>query len=82
MWSWLNCHVVGRHEFRVSCEPGAVFLQCLHCGQRSAGWSLKAAESRQEAARLLHMPKQIRLAAGAPHRSDRRQTAALRARVS
>lgn len=40
MWKWLNCYLSGRHEFGVWCEPGAIFLRCVHCGQRSSGISL------------------------------------------
>jgi len=35
MWNWFNCYLSGRHEFGVSCEPGAIFLKCSHCGRRS-----------------------------------------------
>src|SRR6202011_2767364 len=41
MWNWFNCYLSGRHEFGVWCEPGAVFLRCLHCGRRSSGWALE-----------------------------------------
>ncbi len=40
MWNWFSCYLSGRHEFGVSCEPGAVFLRCIHCGRRSPGWAL------------------------------------------
>jgi hypothetical protein len=40
MWNWFNCYLSGRHEFGVWCEPGAIFLRCLHCGRRSSGWAL------------------------------------------
>jgi hypothetical protein len=40
MWNWFNCYLSGRHEFGVSCEPGAIFLRCSHCGRRSPGWSV------------------------------------------
>jgi hypothetical protein len=41
MWNWFNCYLSGRHEFGVWCEPGAIFLRCLHCGRRSSGWALE-----------------------------------------
>jgi hypothetical protein len=41
MWNWLNCYLSGRHDFGVGCEPGAIFLRCIHCGKRSNGWALK-----------------------------------------
>jgi hypothetical protein len=41
MWNLLNCYLSGRHDFGVSCEPGAIFLRCMHCGKRSSGWELK-----------------------------------------
>ena len=40
MFNWFNCYLSGRHEFGVKCEPGAIFLHCIHCGRRSSGWSL------------------------------------------
>ncbi len=40
MWKWFNCYLSGRHNFGVSCEPGAIFLKCSHCGRRSAGWAV------------------------------------------
>jgi len=40
MWNWFNCYLSGRHEYGMWCEPGAIFLRCMHCGRRSSGWSL------------------------------------------
>ena len=40
MWNWLNCYLSGRHDFGVWCEPGAIFLRCVHCGKRSSGWAV------------------------------------------
>jgi hypothetical protein len=40
MLHWLNCTLANRHDYGVSCEPGAIFLRCVHCGRRSPGWSL------------------------------------------
>src|ERR1700704_2445915 len=40
MWNLFNCYLSGRHEFGVSCEPGAIFLRCTHCGRRSPGWTV------------------------------------------
>jgi hypothetical protein len=40
MWNWVTCYLSGRHEFGISCEPGAIFLRCMHCGRRSSGWNL------------------------------------------
>jgi hypothetical protein len=40
MWNWFNCYLSGRHEFGVWCEPGAIFLRCVHCGRRSSGWDV------------------------------------------
>lgn len=41
MWNLFNCYLSGRHEFGVWCEPGTVFLRCVHCGKRSSGWALE-----------------------------------------
>jgi hypothetical protein len=38
MWKWFNCYLSGRHEYGKWCEPGAIFLRCIHCGKRSSGW--------------------------------------------
>jgi len=40
MWKWINCYLSGRHEFGVWCEPGAIFLRCVHCGKRTSGISV------------------------------------------
>jgi hypothetical protein len=40
MWNWFNCYLSGRHEYGMWCEPGAIFLRCVHCGRRSPGWTL------------------------------------------
>ena len=42
MWKWFNCYLSGRHDFGVWCEPGAIFLRCMHCGKRSSGWAVDA----------------------------------------
>ena len=42
MWKWINCYISGRHEFGVWCEPGNIFLRCVHCGSRSSGWAIDA----------------------------------------
>ena len=41
MWHLLNCYLSGRHDYGMWCEPGTIFLRCLHCGKRSAGWSIE-----------------------------------------
>ena len=40
MLNWFHCYLSGRHEFGVWCEPGSVFLRCVHCGKRSSGWAI------------------------------------------
>lgn len=42
MWNWFNCYLCGRHEYGVWCEPGSIFLRCVHCGKRSSGWTIEA----------------------------------------
>lgn len=42
MWNWFNCYLSGRHEYSAWCEPGAIFLRCVHCGRRSTGWDVNA----------------------------------------
>lgn len=52
MWNWFNCYLSGRHEYGVWCEPGAIFLRCVHCGRRSPGWALQATASLPPLQRL------------------------------
>ena len=40
MWNLFNCYLSGRHDYGMWCEPGAIFLRCMHCGKRSSGWAL------------------------------------------
>lgn len=40
MWHLLRCYLSGRHDYGVGCEPGAIFLRCVHCGRRSNGWNV------------------------------------------
>ena len=42
MWNWFNCYLSGRHDYSAWCEPGAIFLRCVHCGRRSSGWDMNA----------------------------------------
>ena len=40
MWNFFNCYLSGRHDYGMWCEPGAIFLRCVHCGKRSSGWEV------------------------------------------
>ena len=75
MWNWLNCYVSGRHDFGVSCEPGAIFLRCIHCGKRSSGWELKGQQGSLVPAKapLLKHPAPVHAARALPFtpRTDR-----------
>ena len=42
MWNLINCYLSGRHDYGMWCEPGAIFLRCVHCGKRSSGWAVTA----------------------------------------
>jgi hypothetical protein len=42
MWNLFNCYLSGRHDYGMWCEPGQIYLRCVHCGKRSPGWSLDA----------------------------------------
>jgi hypothetical protein len=42
MWNWFNCYLSGRHEYGPWCEPGTIFLRCVHCGRRTSGWAIEA----------------------------------------
>jgi hypothetical protein len=41
MWNLFNCYLSGRHDYGMWCEPGQIFLRCVHCGKRSAGWEVE-----------------------------------------
>jgi hypothetical protein len=45
MWTWINCYLSGRHDYGMWCEPGAIFLRCIHCGKRSSGWVVDRAQT-------------------------------------
>lgn len=50
MWKWFNCYLSGRHDYGMSCEPGAIFLRCMHCGKRSTGWTVDPRHAQPPAA--------------------------------
>ena len=63
MLNWLTCYLTGRHDFGVWCEPGTIFLRCVHCGRRSGGWSLAAKPqemTRKKAARAPRIAQVLR----------------------
>jgi hypothetical protein len=41
MWNLFNCYMSGRHDYGMWCEPGTIFLRCVHCGKRSSGWAVE-----------------------------------------
>jgi len=45
MWNFFNCYLSGRHDYGMWCEPGQIFLRCVHCGKRSSGWSIGAKDT-------------------------------------
>jgi hypothetical protein len=42
MWDLINCYLSGRHDYAMWCGSGQMFLRCVHCGKRSAGWAVDA----------------------------------------
>jgi len=56
MLTWLKCYLSGRHDYGVCCEPGSVFLRCIHCGRRSAGWALDSHAQHQTPAPVTAAP--------------------------
>jgi hypothetical protein len=36
----LLCRLFREHDYKVCSEPGALFLECTRCGNRSRGWQL------------------------------------------
>jgi len=63
MWNWFNCYFSGRHDYGMWCEPGAIYLRCIHCGRRSPGWDLEAKRAAKTGpvARTLEPPKAPRV---------------------
>ncbi|MGE5245067.1 MAG: hypothetical protein ACM3SQ_12635 [Betaproteobacteria bacterium] len=57
MWNWFNCYLSGRHEYGVWCEPGAIFLRCVHCGKRSSGWAVS--QKAQATAPRMKAPRPV-----------------------
>jgi hypothetical protein len=45
MWNFFNCYLSGRHDYGMWCEPGQIFLRCIHCGKRSPGWAIEPSAS-------------------------------------
>ena len=41
MWKWITCYLSGKHDYIVSCEPGAILPEVQSCGRRSNGWELQ-----------------------------------------
>lgn len=64
MWNFFRCYLSGRHDYGVGCEPGAIFLRCVHCGRRSSGWAVDQktvstpVRARAEEIRAVH-PKPV-----------------------
>jgi hypothetical protein len=38
------CYLSGHHDFGVRCDPGEIYLRCIHCGRRSPGWALSGSK--------------------------------------
>jgi hypothetical protein len=62
MWKWFNCYLSGRHDFGMWCEPGAIFLRCIHCGKRSSGWIVDPKVNARVSHVHSHAPKAATLA--------------------
>jgi hypothetical protein len=56
MFKWLTCYLSGQHDYKVSCEPGTIFLSCHCCGRRSTGWELRHERAIANARRELGQP--------------------------
>ena len=62
MWNLVNCYLSGRHDYGMWCEPGAIFLRCIHCGKRSSGWTVdhKAQQVAATRSALLAAPPLVK----------------------
>jgi hypothetical protein len=61
MWSWFNCYLSGRHEYGMWCEPGTIFLRCVHCGRRSPGWAVDQQRPQPAPAQAKPAKAQLRI---------------------
>ena len=68
MWNWFNCYLSGRHEYGKWCEPGSIFLRCIHCGRRSSGWALDGKSGTPIVAPAKAKPIEPPIVAAAPTR--------------
>jgi hypothetical protein len=68
MWTWFNCYLSGRHDYGMWCEPGTIYLRCVHCGRRSSGWAVnqKLEAQRQPTVSHTHRPVLIDSTKAAP----------------
>jgi len=64
IWNLFYCYLSGQHDFGVRCEPGEIYLRCIYCGRRSAGWALSAAEQEKHASHAAASGAKRRVAAG------------------
>jgi len=59
----LYCFLTGQHEYAVTCDSSAIFLQCRTCGQRSKGWAVRQppalAPTRVEVTARLDRPVRV-----------------------
>jgi hypothetical protein len=65
MLNLLSCYLSARHEYGVNCEPGTIFLRCIHCGRRSSGWAVDArvAATRPVSPVAVPVPRPVQSAA-------------------
>jgi hypothetical protein len=60
MWTWFNCYLSGRHQYGMWCEPGTIFLRCVHCGRRSSGWTVQGRQTDAGRRRLKGLRARLR----------------------
>jgi hypothetical protein len=65
MWNFFNCYLSGRHDYGMWCEPGQIFLRCMHCGKRSSGWAMDQKRAAVAPAPAKAPPVTLRPAPGA-----------------
>ena len=71
MWNLFNCYLSGRHDYGMWCEPGAIFLRCMHCGKRSSGWEVTAKAAVAVAAPRAQIVAASAIVAPVPARKSR-----------
>ena len=73
MWNPFKCRLFRDHDYVMRRQPGAMFLECRRCGQRSHGWVLDEMRVRRPTnplRLLIAEPRQAAQAIRSTHTTD------------